>query len=101
MKSRNRFLNTVLKNARLNVAVDVWESALCGNLFDATVLLHLPPPPHFTNVKYWISRGCSGSGDLMFPHADFVTDKVLHSGLFVLHRSGFAKCVPWRCNFFV
>ena len=27
----------------------------------------------------------------MFPHADFVTDKVLHSGFFVLHRSGFAK----------
>ena len=100
MKSRDRFLNTVLKDDRLKMTVDVWVSALCGSLFDATVL---PPlaPPHFTTVKYCISRGCSGSGDLMFPHADFVTDKVLHSGFFVLHRSGFAKCVPWRCNFFV
>lgn len=43
MKSRNRFLNTVFKNARLNVAVDVWVSVLCGML-DAAASLRLPPP---------------------------------------------------------
>ena len=44
MKSRNRFLNTVLKNDRLNVAVDVWVSVLCGTP-DVAALPPLAPPP--------------------------------------------------------
>ena len=47
MKSRNRFLNTVFKNDRLNVAVDVWVSVLC-DMPDATALPRLAP--HFTTV---------------------------------------------------
>ena len=93
MKSRNRFLNTVFKNDRLDVAVDVWVSVLC-DMPDAAALPRLGPPPYFTTVKYYNSQDCSGSGDLTFPRVTFVSGKALHSGFFVLHRRGSAKRVP-------
>ena len=48
MKSRNRFLNTVLKNDRLNVAIDVQVPVLCGTP-DATALPPLAAPPPLYN----------------------------------------------------
>ncbi len=85
MENRNRFLNTVLKNDRLNVAIDVWVSVLC-DMPDATVSPRLATPPRFINFKYYKSQYCSGSGDLLFPRVTFVSDKALHSGFFMLHR---------------
>ncbi len=45
MNSRNRFLNTVLKDDRLNVAIDVRVPVLCGMPDAATSPRLATPPP--------------------------------------------------------
>ena len=39
MKNRNQFLDSVSRSDRLNVAIDVWITVLCG-MPDSTSLLH-------------------------------------------------------------
>ena len=92
MKSRNRFLNVVLKNDRLNVAIDVGVFVLCG-MPDATALLHLAPP-----TLHPLSIGLYN----VVPVTETMRSRVLPlswtkcciAGFFVLHCSGSAKRVP-------
>lgn len=100
MKSRNRFLNTVFKNDRLDVAVDVWVSVLCGML-DAAASPHLPPPPTLQPLSIIIYKVAPVPETLRSRVLPLSATKHCIAGFLCCIADGSTECVPWRCNFFV
>lgn len=95
MKSRNQFLNTVSESNRLNAAVNVWVSVLCG-MPDTTSL-----PPRLQTLSILPHKVAPTTETLRFPRAAFVMDKALHSGFLCCIAESSNGCVLSRYNFFV
>ena len=83
-----------MKSDGLLVGTNVCVAAVFGSLDIALIPRQARPlcPPAalilpLHKLKYWASQGSSNYRDFLLPHAVFVTDKALHSGLFVLHNS--------------